>query len=77
MIYYAVIYLKNGEIHLKPFDTKEDADECIATVADKPRYKDQIDVTKVVKKDPSKEWFKSVNGYWLWNYKTLESSYVI
>ncbi len=65
MIYYAVIYLKNGEIHLKPFDTKEDAEECIKNTATREKYKDQIDVTKVVKKDTSKDWFRSVNGYWI------------
>lgn len=65
MIYYAVIYLKNGEIHLKPWLTKEDAEKCISETCAKPKFKDQIELTRVVKKDPEKEWFKSVHGYWI------------
>jgi len=64
MIYYAVVYMKNGDIHLRPFETKEAAEACCEKFKDSD-YADDIDVLKVIKKDPSKEWFKSVNGYWI------------
>ena len=65
MIYYAVIYLKNGEIHSKPWSTKADAEQCIEDTSKKPEFANQIDKTKVVKKDPNSPWYQSVNGYWI------------
>lgn len=65
MIYYAVFYLANGEIHLKPWPTKEEAEQCISDTRKKPKYTNQIIHTKVVKKDPNSPWYQSVNGYWI------------
>lgn len=64
MIYYAVAYMKDGQIHLKPFKTKEEAEHNLELLK-ASKWGPQIDLTKVVKKDTSKEWFKSVNGYWI------------
>lgn len=64
MIYYAVIYMKDGNIHLFKCDSREEGENMIQKVRES-KWKDEIDVTKVIKKDPDKEWFKSVNGYWI------------
>lgn len=65
MIYYACIYMKNGEIHLKPFQSKEEAEARIDYIRKSEKWGSQVDLTKVIKKDPDKEWWKSVKGYWL------------
>lgn len=65
MIYYAVVYMKNGEIHLKPFDTKEEAQERIENIKNHEKWSKEFDFGKVVKKDPDSPWFRSVNGYWI------------
>ena len=64
MIYYAVIYMKTGEIHLKPFDTKEKARECLEKLKD-TKWEESIDIKKIVKKDNDSTWFQSVHGYWI------------
>lgn len=64
MIYYVCIYMKDGQIHLKPFDSKEDAEECIEK-AKNSKWSEQIDLIKIVKRDSNSSWFKSLKGYWL------------
>ena len=64
MIYYAVIYMKDGQIHLMPHKSKEEAQETIDRVKNQ-KFKDKIDVCRIVKKDSNKDWYRSVNGYWI------------
>lgn len=64
MIYYAVIYMKDGQIHLMPHKSREEAEKTCNEIR-QTKWADKIDVTKVVKKDPEKEWFKAVKGYWI------------
>ena len=64
MIYYAVAYMKDGQIHLKPFNSKEAAEHNLELLK-KSEWGDKVDLTKVVKKDPESPWFKSVRGYWI------------
>ena len=64
MIYYAVAYMKNGDIHLRPYNTKEEAQECLSKFKDS-EFSDDYDILKIVKKDNDSAWFKSVNGYWI------------
>ena len=65
MIYYAVLYMKDGQIHLMPHETKEAAEATCAEICVSPKWRDKIDTTKVVKKDPEMKWFKAVKGYWI------------
>ena len=65
MIYYAIIYLKDGCISLKPFDSKEEAIEYNEKVLNDEKWGPRTDTVKVVKKDPESPWFKSVKGYWI------------
>lgn len=65
MIYYSVAYHKNGCISLKPFDTKEEAEEYNQVVMKDAKWGPRMDRCKVVKKDPESPWFKSVRGYWI------------
>ena len=65
MIYYSVIYLKNGEIHCKPYSSYREAEETNQKTKSDEKYGPQVQLTKVVKKDPDCAWFKSVNGYWI------------
>ena len=64
MIYYAVAYMKDGQIHLKPFSTKEGAEHSLKLLRES-NWGPQVDLTKVVKKDPASPWFQSVKGYWI------------
>lgn len=64
MIYYVCIYMKDGQIHLKPFSSKEDAEECIEK-AKSSKWSESIDLIKIVKRDSNSEWFKGLKGYWL------------
>lgn len=64
MLYYAVAYMKDGQIHLKPYPTKEEAQEHLDLLKES-RWKDKIDLLKIVKKDPDSAWLKSVKGYWI------------
>lgn len=64
MIYYAVIYMKNGEIHLKPYGSREEAELHCKEIYN-TKWADKVDITRVVKKDPEKSWFKQVKGYWI------------
>lgn len=64
MIYYAVAYMKDGQIHLKPFPSREEAQDCINKLRTS-KWKDAIDLTKIVKKDANSAWLRSVNGYWI------------
>lgn len=63
MIYYSVVYLKDGTIHLQPNPTKEEAEDTNEKI--KAKYGDRVDLVKIVKKDPASPWFKSVKGYWI------------
>lgn len=65
MIYYAVVYMKNGEIHLKPFNTKEEAQERIDAIKNHEKWKSEFLLGKIVKKDPESPWYQSVHGYWI------------
>ena len=65
MIYYAVFYLSNGEIHLKPYNSREGAEGCVTKMKQDAKYGPQITFTRVVKKDPRSAWLTSVNGYWI------------
>ena len=65
MIYYAVVYMKNDEIHLKPFSTKEEALERIEAIKNHEKWGPEFELGKVVKKDPESPWFQSVHGYWI------------
>lgn len=64
MIYYAVAYMNDGQIHLKPFDSKQGAEDCIEKLKASP-WGPYLKQTKIVKKDPDSPWFRSVNGYWI------------
>lgn len=64
MIYYAVAYMTDGQIHLKPFESVREAEENL-TKLKASKWGPQVKHTKVVKKDPDCAWFKSVNGYWI------------
>jgi len=65
MIYYAVIYMNNGEIHLKPFDSKEEAQARIDYIRKSEKWGNQVVLTKIVKKDSNSPWFQSVKGFWI------------
>ena len=65
MIYYAVAYMTDGQIHLKPFNSKENAEEALAKLKAHVTWGPKVKFTKVVKKDPNSPWFRSVNGYWI------------
>ena len=65
MIYYAVAYMNDGQIHLKPFGSIKEAEENLAKLKSHEKWGSQVKLTKVVKKDPDCAWFKSVNGYWI------------
>ena len=64
MIYYAVAYMTDGQIHLKPFESREEADDCINKLK-ASKWGPMVKLTKIVKKDPDSAWLKSVNGYWI------------
>lgn len=64
MIYYAVVYMKDGQIHLMPHATKEAAEECLKDLMG-TKWGPKVDFTRVVKKDPDKDWYRSVNGHWI------------
>lgn len=61
MTYYATIYLKDGTIHLKPFSTKESAEECIK----KCESKFDVEFAKVIKKDLEKSTYIQMKGHWI------------
>ena len=65
MIYYSVVYHKNGCISIKPLKTKEEAEEYNKAVLADEKWGPRTDKVKVVKKDPDSPWFKSVGGYWI------------
>jgi len=48
MKYYATIYMINGCISLKPFDTKEDAESYNEKALNHPKYGPQINKVKIV-----------------------------
>jgi len=64
MIYYAVAYMKDGQIHLKPFSSKEEAQRNLQLLKES-KWGGMIDITKIIKKDPESPWYQSVKGYWL------------
>lgn len=64
MIYYVCIYMKDGQIHLKPFNSKKDAEECIEK-AKASKWAESIDLVKIVKRDSESSWFKGLKGYWI------------
>ena len=64
MIYYAVVYMKDGQIHLKPCQSRVEAEAYLSKLRNS-KWKDSIDITKVVKKDANSAWLKSVKGYWI------------
>ena len=64
MIYYAVAYMTDGQIHLKPFDSVRDAEHNLELLKSS-KWGPKVKLTKVVKKDPDCAWFRSVNGYWI------------
>ena len=57
--------MKNGEIHLKPFDSKEEAQTRIDYIKTSEKWGRDFELGKVVKKDPDSPWFRSVKGYWI------------
>lgn len=65
MIYYAVAYMNDGQIHLKPFSSVREAEESLKKLKNHEKWGSQVKHTKVVKKDPDCAWFRSVNGYWI------------
>lgn len=54
MTYYAIIYLTNGEIHLKPYPTKGQAERCISNTVGHKVPADRVKLAKVISKDPQK-----------------------
>lgn len=64
MVYYAVIYMNDGNIHLFKSDTKEGAEDCIKGLQDS-KWKDQIETTKIVKKDTTTALWQNTNGHWI------------
>ena len=64
MIYYAVAYMTDGQIHLKPFSSVREAEDNLTSLK-QSKWGSQVKLTKVVKKDPDCAWFRSVNGYWI------------
>lgn len=65
MIYYSVIYHKDGCISLKPFETKEEAGAYNKKALEDEKWGPRIDKTKIVKKDEESDWFKISKGYWI------------
>ena len=61
MIYYAVLYMVDGQIHLMPHGTKEEAEKTIEQ-AKQERFGPKIKHAKVFKKDTTGKWFKE---YWI------------
>lgn len=64
MIYYAVAYMTDGQIHLKPFNSKQEAERNLELLK-ASKWGPYLKQTKIVKKDPESPWFRSVNGYWI------------
>lgn len=65
MIYYAVVYTKNGEIYLKPFNSKEEAVSFVYGLKMREKWAAIFDKAKIVKKDTSTDLWKKMNGYWI------------
>lgn len=54
MVYYAIVYMTNGEIHMKPYPTAEEAkSHCKEILATK--WGPKVLRTKVCKKDTTKK----------------------
>lgn len=64
MIYYVCIYMKDGNIHLKPHSSKEAAEITIEKLKIS-KWSEQIDLMKIVKRDSESSWFKGLKGYWI------------
>lgn len=47
--FYAIVYMRNGEIHLKPFTTYAAAERCVANT--KAEFGDKVEFGKVITKD--------------------------
>ena len=62
--YYLVVYLKDGTIHVKPFDTRQEAEDCLTKLRE-TKWGPKLDLTRIVKKDTDSAWFKAVKGYWI------------
>ena len=62
--YYAVAYMDDGQIHLKPFDTKEQAQDNLNKLC-ASKWGPKVTFTRIVKKDFDSAWLRSVNGYWI------------
>lgn len=62
MKYYALFYLTDGTIHLKPYETKEGAENCIKQLSGSRK---DIEYCKVIKKDLTKDSYKGINGHWV------------
>ena len=60
-IYYLVVYLVDGCIDLKPFNSRNEAKEYM----EKFRYDMRVDKMKILAKDTTTKWWKDSNGYWL------------
>lgn len=63
MTYYAVAYMSNGEIHLKPFPRQDSADRCLTNL--KTEYGDKVRRTQIIKKDETSETFVKRKGFWI------------
>lgn len=65
MIYYSLIYMDNGEIHLRPHDTKEAAEETCHEIKKHEKWGSHVSHTKVISKDPSSETYRKREGFWI------------
>lgn len=54
--FYAIIYGRNGEIHLKPFPTYAAAERCVANT--KEEFGDKIEFGQVITKDTLRPSFR-------------------
>lgn len=62
--YYAVAYMDDGQIHLKPFGSRNEAKDNLTKLR-ASKWGPKVIFTRVVKKDLDSAWLKSVKGYWI------------
>ena len=64
MIYYAVIYMKDGNIHLFRSESKEGAEEAIEKVME-GKWNGEIESTKIITKSTETALWKNTQGHWI------------
>lgn len=65
MIYYTIIYMADGQIHLMPHTTREKAEETEKEIKAHPKWGGQVKATKIITKDPASETFVKRKGLWI------------